>query len=153
MTEYPSLLSHGGLDVEYLHPTELGFWAEIASVSADGVVLGLRGEVDVFNHNELDAALSAMTATRARRAFIDASGCTFMSVQAYAAIGQCASEFESLTLRTWLGTAKTVLELLGFDGVICLPPRACFDFGSNSVVNVPQMRAVGFGIPATQAVG
>ena len=109
----------GVWNVEYLHPADPGFWSEIVSVSAYGVVLCLSGEVDISNQNELDAALSAMMATGARRALIDASDCTFISVQGYAAIGRCSSEFDTLTLRTWLGVARRVLDLLGFHGVIC----------------------------------
>jgi anti-anti-sigma regulatory factor len=143
----------GGLDVEYLHSTDLGFWAEIVSVSAWGVVLRLGGEVDVFNQNDLDAALSAMMATKARRALIDASSCTFMSLQAYAAIGRCISGFDSLTLRTRSGVARRVLDLLGFDDVVCAPARASLDFGLRNVAKGPELRAVGLSLPAAQAVG
>jgi anti-anti-sigma regulatory factor len=147
------MLSHGGLDVEYLHPAVPGFRAEIVSVSAFGVVLGLSGEVDISNQSVLDAALSAMAATKARRAVIDASDCTFISLQGYAAIGRCSSEFDSLTLRTRLGVARPVLHLLGFDAVICVPARAPFDLGSKSEVRGDKMHAVGCATPAARAVG
>ncbi len=103
----------GVCNVEYPHPADPGLSAQIVSVSADGVVLGLSGEVDISNQHELDAALTAMMATKARNAFIDASDCTFMSLQGYAAIGRCISELDSLTLRTCLGVA----------GRACTPAR------------------------------
>ena len=112
--------------MEYPHPVELGFWADIVSVSACGVVLGLRGEVDGSNQNDLDSALSAMIATKARRALIDASGCTFISLQGYAAIGRSASEFDSLTLSSRLRVARRTLDLLGFAAVVCAPVSAPF---------------------------
>jgi anti-anti-sigma regulatory factor len=143
----------GVWNVEYLHPADPGFWAEIVSVSAYGVVLGLSGEVDISNQSELDAALSAMMGTKARRALIDASGCTFISLQGYAAIGRCSSEFDSLTLRSRLGVARRALDLLGFDGVICASGHAPFDFGSKSVVKGSEMQTVGCATPAAQAVG
>jgi hypothetical protein len=139
--------------VEYLHLTDPRFWAEIAGVSAEGVVLRLGGEVDVANQSDLDGAISAMVATNARRALIDASDCTFISLQAYAAIGRCSTEFDSLTLRTWLGVARTVLDLLGFEGVVCTPARASFDFSSMRLVRGPEMQPVGCGIPAVKALG
>ncbi len=116
----------GVSNVEYPQPAGPAFRAEIDSVSADGVVLSLSGEVDISNQRELDAALTAMMATKARNALIDASGCTFMSLQGYAAIGRCSSELDTLTLRTCLGVAGRALRLLGFDGVVCVrAPEPC----------------------------
>ena len=129
----------GVCNVEYLHPAGPGLWAEIVSVSAEGVVLGLSGEEDISNQHELDAALTAMMATKARNALIDASGCTFISLQGYAAIGRCSSELDSLTLRTGLGVAGRVLHLLGFESVVCLPARAPISLASRSVVKRPEM--------------
>ena len=126
--------------MEYLHSADPGLWAEIVSVSADGVVLGLSGEVDISNQHELDAALTAMMATKARNALIDASGCTFISLQGYAAIGRCSSELDSLTLRSGLGVARSALRLLGFDGVACVPARAPVCLASKSMLKAPKSR-------------
>ena len=140
--------------MEYPHPADPGLWAEIVSVSADGVVLGLSGEVDISNQHELDAALTAMMATKARNALIDASDCTFISLQGYAAIGRCSSELDSLTLRTCLGVARSALRLLGFDGVACVPARAPICLASKSVVNGPEIQTGAMCHPlAAQAVG
>ena len=120
--------------MEYPHPADSSLWAEIVSVSADSVVLGLSGEVDISNQHGLDAALTAMMATEARNALIDARDCTFISIQGYAAIGRCSSKFDSLTLRTGLGVARRALRLLGFDDVLCVPARAPIYLASQSMV-------------------
>lgn len=135
-----SAVSPGACNVEYPNPADPGLWAEIVNVSADGVVLDLRGEVDMSNQYALDAALSAMMATNARNALIEASDCTFMSLQAYAAIGRCSSEFDSLTLRTCLGVAKRALHVLGFDGVACVPGRAPIYLASKTVLKGADMQ-------------
>ena len=139
--------------MEYPHPAEPGLWAEIVSVSAAGVVLGLSGEVDTSNQHALDAALTAMMATKARNALIDASDCTFISVQGYAAIGRCSSELDCLTLRTCLGVARRALRLLGFDRVVCVPARAPIHVASTSVVNGPDMQTGPMCHLAAQPVG
>ena len=144
----------GVCNVEYPHPAGPGLRAEIVSVSAEGVALGLSGEVDISNQHELDAALTAMMATKARNALIDASACTFISLQGYAAIGRCSSELDSLTLRTCLGVAGRALHVLGFDGVVCLPARAPIYLVSTSVVKGPEMPTRAMAQPlAGQAVG
>ena len=144
----------GVWNMEYPHRAHPGLWAEIDSVSAYGVVLGLSGEVDISNQHELDAALTAMTATKARNALIDASGCTFMSLQGYAAIGRCSSELDSLTLRTCLGVAGRALRLLGFDGVACVPASAPNYLASKSAVKGPEMQTEAMRHPlAAQTVG
>jgi anti-anti-sigma regulatory factor len=138
--------------VEYPHPADPGLWAEIVSVSAFGVVLGLSGEVDISNQHELDAGLLAMMATKARNALIDASDCTFISLQGYTAIGRCSSEFDSLTLRTCLAVARRALHLLGFDGVVCVPASAPIYFASKSVLKGPEMQTEAICSPGVQAV-
>jgi anti-anti-sigma regulatory factor len=144
----------GVCNVKYPHPVDPVLWADIVSVSADGVVMSLRGEVDVCNQHQLDAALTAMMATKARKAIIDASECTFISVQGYAAIGRCSSEFDSLTLRTCLGVARRVLRLLGFEGVVCVPARAPAYLASTGGVEGPEMQTGAlFHLLATQSVG
>ena len=140
--------------MEYLHQADPGLWAEIVSVSAAGVVLGLSGEVDISNQEELDAALTAMMATEARNALIDASGCTFISLQGYAAIGRCSSDLDSLTLRTCLGVARRALRLLGFDGVACVPVGGPICLASKSVVMGPETQTGVMAHPVSaQAVG
>ena len=118
------------------------------------MVLGLSGEVDISNQHELDAALTAMMATKARNALIDASDCTFISLQGYAAIGRRSSELDSLTLRTCLGVAGKALHLLGFDGVVCVRALAPVYVASRSVVKGPETHAFAMCHPlAGQGVG
>ena len=144
----------GVCNVEYPHQAGPGLRAEIVSVSAEGVAVGLSGEVDISNQHELEAALMAMMATKARNALIDASACTFISLQGYAAIGRCSSGFDSLTLRTCLGVAGRALHVLGFDDVVCLPARAPIYLVSTSVVKGPEMPTRAMARPlAGHAVG
>jgi anti-anti-sigma regulatory factor len=130
----------GVCNVKYPQQADPGLWAEIVTVSADGVVLGLSGEVDISNQIELDVALMAMMATKADHALIDASDCSFISLQGYVAIGRCSSELDSLTLRTRLGVARRALRLLGFDGVVCVPARAPICLTSESALTEPEMQ-------------
>ena len=112
----------GVCNVEYPHQAGPGLRAEIVSVSAEGVAVGLSGEVDISNQHELEAALMAMMATKARNALIDASACTFISLQGYAAIGRCSSGFDSLTLRTCLGVAGRACTCSGSTTLSASPP-------------------------------
>lgn len=103
------------------HTAGLDFRAGILQVSPQKVVLGVSGEVDISNQDEFEAALSSMMATRARSAVIEASDCSFISLQGFAAIGRCSLGLDRLTLRTRLLVARRVLDLLGFHNVVCLP--------------------------------
>jgi anti-anti-sigma regulatory factor len=147
-------VSTGVCNVEYPHPADSSLRAEIVSVSADSVVLGLSGEVDISNQHGLDAALTAMMATKARNALIDAHDCTFISLQGYAAIGRCSSKLDSLTLRTGLGVARRALRLLGFDGVVCVPARAPIYLASKGMVKGREIETRALWHPlAAEAVG
>lgn len=97
---------------------------ELTSVTRDGItVLGVRGEIDIQDAEQLKSAMDAILLRDASpRAILDVSGISRMNSYAVALIGCFNSQFHhskgQLILVGAGGPAKRALELSGLDRVV-----------------------------------
>jgi anti-sigma B factor antagonist len=90
--------------------------------AATGVILSLRGEIDLSNVETLDAELDAALADTSDRLVIDMSGVTFCDSLGFSTLIKCwreasASEREFVLARP-APPVRRILEMMGISAVI-----------------------------------
>jgi anti-anti-sigma factor len=86
----------------------------------DVAIVDLFGEIDHLSMAALDTALDEVRARRPHHVVVDITATEFVSGAGYAALGRLSMEFERVVVCSKSTLAERILQIFGYDDVVCL---------------------------------